>query len=454
MNLVLAAVGKESLHHIWEQGNYDVVLFHYEEDGKNYTDGRIKHIFKKGFKFPLIKEYLKSSKKDYDYYLMVDDDVFIRPAQIETMFEIAQQFSLNLFHPAIADVNISGWNYNKKDPDLLLKFTSGHELMCLGASKNTLDKIIDTFDINKSGWGLPPLWKKLLNDERTFCIIDSVEIIHTRPHLAGGIYDNMGGKKAAYDELNALKKEFGLELPTWKVYQKVYNKPLLSILTIFRDEDLELLEQQKQTLPDFAQIVYVRTVPSDKIGITEQETNGKFKFITYEYIKDDFRFNDAMNVAQSAADGVWLMKLDSDERLLTHQHTGLFNELEKYRLDNVHAINMWCISCLGGSSQECEAVKQQRIYKKNLGLTWSGGAHEHMEVPHDLIILDSDFKIDHIGYDKPIEEMREKLVRNIRGMLKSSEQLLKYPRELDLLIRDCSNLEKINSYLKFNERKL
>ena len=74
MNLVLSAVGKDSLHNQWLNGDYDVVLFHYEEQGTNLKRGRIRHIYKEGFKYPLIKEYLETiNLDDYEYYLFLDE---------------------------------------------------------------------------------------------------------------------------------------------------------------------------------------------------------------------------------------------------------------------------------------------------------------------------------------------------------------------------------------------
>lgn len=49
-------------------------------------------------------------------------------------------------------------------------------------SKGALNKVLSTFNDNKSGWGIDLRWESLIhNNHKKMAIIDSVSLIHTRP---------------------------------------------------------------------------------------------------------------------------------------------------------------------------------------------------------------------------------------------------------------------------------
>jgi glycosyltransferase involved in cell wall biosynthesis len=448
MNIVMSAVGKKGLHNQWINGDYDLVLFHYEEQGKNYKDGRITHVFKEGFKFPLIKEYLEKCKKEYDYYLFLDDDIILPSDEIEKIFKIAKKIKAKVFHPAINPINMPSKIMHKNE-FTKYRYVDWIEIQSVGMSLETLKTLLPTFDISKSGYGLPNKWNEVLNSQDMFCIIDEVESYHTKKIAdpESLLYSKLGSENIMKDY-----KELVKDIKINKFEEiKVYSKPMLSVCTIFCDEDMQMLTQQFETIPDYAQHVLVRTVPEniEEPYIKSNEKIGNRIWIEYAYPENEFSFSDAMNVSIDNASGFYFMKLDADERLLKHQQAGLYLALEKSLYNETECIAMWTMSCLDNHKQ-FDITRQARLFKNRPQYRFKGYAHEHINVPEDFekYTMDSDFKIDHIGYSISAEQMQKKMIRNVRGMLKSSDILLKHEKYFNLLLRDCSALYAINDFIE------
>jgi hypothetical protein len=80
-------------------------------------------------------------------------------------------------------------------------------------------KLINTFDITESGWGLDILWSKLLGyPTDKIAIIDSVTIEHTSP--VGKNYGNRFSK-SPMDELHDVMRKYSVGF-VHKEYSKIF----------------------------------------------------------------------------------------------------------------------------------------------------------------------------------------------------------------------------------------
>jgi len=209
-NLVIAAVGDESLHKHWmPEIGYDVYLIYYGDQKGHFSDESKFYKERKGTKFHLIHEILPEIQ-DYDYVWMPDDDIFLTPKYIRRLFDIASKYELEICQPSII-----GW-YGLKvtlcQQDSFLRYTNYVEIMCPCFSKNAINKCKETFVENKTGWGIDAAWHILLEQSTDkLAIIDEIAATHTRPIGGGDMY-----KEQAQGKIQIAMKE------AKKIYEK-YN---------------------------------------------------------------------------------------------------------------------------------------------------------------------------------------------------------------------------------------
>jgi hypothetical protein len=193
-NLVIAAVGDESLHRHWlPEVGYDVCLIYYGDQKGRFSGESKFYKERKGTKFHLVYEILPEMQ-DYDYVWMPDDDICLKPKYIRRLFSMAKKYNLSLCQPSIM-----GWYglavtlHHKK---CLLRYTNYVEIMCPCFSRKALEKCMKTFKENNTGWGIDHVWNKILNNPTDeIAIIDDIIAIHTRPVGGGDMYEKQADGK-------------------------------------------------------------------------------------------------------------------------------------------------------------------------------------------------------------------------------------------------------------------
>ena len=182
---IISPIGKNSLHQSWlENSSSDFLAICYESvDDELLKDAKIV-VHQKGHKYSLIKKLLDDNPgivDQYDYFMLLDDDIATSSKKIEEIFQIHSDNKLLLSQPALTrdsyfSHRITRRYWRKK---VRFRYTNFVEMMCPIFSKESLKKCIHTFDSNKSGWGLDYIWPEILNFEG-IAIIDEVCVKHTR----------------------------------------------------------------------------------------------------------------------------------------------------------------------------------------------------------------------------------------------------------------------------------
>lgn len=221
-NIVILPCGDNSLHMNWlsNNQNFDLGLIYFGDSTEifeTYKKNSDIILNLKGQKWFLISEFLKEKKEllnNYEYFWFPDDDLMTDSTSINKLFELNHFFKLWLSQPTI-DGYVSH-EIERKVEDSILRFTNFVEIICPLMSKETLEKLSETFLINKSCWGLDFLWPKILEyPTNKIAIIDEVTVTHTKP--VGGDYSRF--EKKPIDELHELFQQYNL---TWS--QKVLSK--------------------------------------------------------------------------------------------------------------------------------------------------------------------------------------------------------------------------------------
>ena len=187
-NLVLARVGRNSLHRCWiEAGtprDWDLYLVPYQpvraDEALDCTTGAVIE----GPKWSGLRELLNSwdGWRDYDHIWMPDDDIYANQAAITRMFEVAEAMGLDLFAPALHESSYYAHFSTMRNHRAYARRVGFVEIMMPGFSGKALERLLPTLDLTETGWGwgLDSVWPNLLGYER-IGIIDGVPVIHTRP---------------------------------------------------------------------------------------------------------------------------------------------------------------------------------------------------------------------------------------------------------------------------------
>ncbi len=186
-NLVLARVGRNSLHHCWldrgREREWDLHLLPYQEIAPQ-EDCDVAPVIA-GPKWSGIRELLNrwDGWREYDYVWLPDDDIYADQDTISRMFEVARAVGLDLFAPALHETS----HYAHFSTMQNKRFPGGRwvgfvEIMVPGFRTAVLERLLSTLDLTETGWGwgLDSLWPKLLDYENVG-IIDATPVIHTRP---------------------------------------------------------------------------------------------------------------------------------------------------------------------------------------------------------------------------------------------------------------------------------
>lgn len=189
-NCVISAVGKNSLHRMWLEGecDFDLHLIVYDDSLELYHGDTpyICHI--KGYKLKVIYQYLESHselKEQYEYFFFPDDDIEMNAATINSIFKAMQNYKLKIAQPALY-LSYYTWEHTLKDRYCKLRYTNFIEMMVPCFSREALKKVLFTFNENETGWGTEAHWPLLIDaSSQDMAIIDEVSVKHTRPIQSG-----------------------------------------------------------------------------------------------------------------------------------------------------------------------------------------------------------------------------------------------------------------------------
>jgi hypothetical protein len=228
---------------------------------------------------------------------------------------------------------------------------------------------------------------------------------------------------------------------------------MVSIVTIYREEDEHLLWELINSIPKYANLVLVKTVPGEKdYEFIEVQKDGEATMAVLEY-SGSFDFSKARNKAQTLATKEWVFHLDADDRLLPSQFEQMRLVLESTDKDVygliVNVMN-YALLLTEPPKHEWRTDLQLKLIR-NKNIQWEGILHETVEYEiyrQDKKILLSPILVHHVGYENR-EVLKGKILRNVKGMM-SDELTLKHRRFANLLIRDLNILYELN---ELNEEK-
>ena len=215
-NIIISPVGDTSCHKTWIKGKnrkFDLMLiYHGTEDNKYREDADYYLQMTDKYKLGKISEAINKLYdvvKQYDAIWLPDDDITTDTRNINRLFKLFHKYDLDLAQPSVlGQVNhgITRPNWRCK-----LRYVNFVEMMCPLFKTDALLKILDTFKLNSSGWGIDFLWGEILENNE-LAIIDSVIVIHKglfSKNEKSKYYDDLAkGKISAYDEYDKIMSQY------------------------------------------------------------------------------------------------------------------------------------------------------------------------------------------------------------------------------------------------------
>ena len=189
-SLVIIRCGDQSLHPQWvnENSNFDTVLSYYG-DNLPYELSHITYVhYFKGSKWEGLYHFFSQHKdlwEKYDYICVPDDDLSTTSENLNEFFHLMNQYDFALAQPALTHNSYFSHPILLQVRGFIYRETNFVEVMIPCFRRDAFLKCWQTFDENKSGWGLDFLWPTLLPKQK-IGVIDKTPVFHTRPVGSAG----------------------------------------------------------------------------------------------------------------------------------------------------------------------------------------------------------------------------------------------------------------------------
>jgi hypothetical protein len=202
-NLVVMPFGDNSLRNKWitncANRNFDVVLLGYHTiiDPEILENTCTKVFHYHNYKWHMIQDFFIQHPqflKDYQSFFFVDDDIEINLVQINNLFQCFNYLPIQLAQPSLTADSFMSWRSLQHKNNSGLRYVTTVELMCPMMKQPALEKLMPTFKLSKSGWGVDLLWGKEIPayfGAKQIVVLDIIQVRHGKPVGKGELYTKL-----------------------------------------------------------------------------------------------------------------------------------------------------------------------------------------------------------------------------------------------------------------------
>ena len=295
-NLIILRCGKNSLHKKWisAKANYDLFLLPYEDFVAKTEKNCTLFPLMKGQKWPAISKFITDKLNiisRYDFIMLPDDDLLITPFKLNKLFDQLKIDKPALSQPSLSHKSFFSHFITVKFPRLYARETSFVEIMTPIFHIEALTSLLWTFSLNSSGWGLEPLWFKIINSTKfskcksRLLIYDNISVTHTRK--VGGQNRGIGIKEKEPEfEKKQLIKKWNLRF-IFKIYSLKMNRKNVNDTIWFGEKDSEFYDFLFQSYTSFKNIIKKEKILYSNPKHLKKEMNKiiSFKFKKYIFLR-------------------------------------------------------------------------------------------------------------------------------------------------------------------------
>ena len=233
-HLVIARVGKRSLHPFWldpaKERTWDLYLCPFQEIAASpEIDCTVGDVLA-GPKWTGLRTLLNSWSgwRDYEYVWLPDDDIFTNQDDIDAMFRFGEALQFELFAPALHENSYYAHYTTMANRRFFARRVGFVEIMVPCFRTAMLEQLLPTLDLTTTGWGwgLDSVWPKLMG-YNGLGILDGVSVLHTRP--VGSFRDPELGKQVMAESDRLLESySCGQEMTTFAGIDETLAEPALT----------------------------------------------------------------------------------------------------------------------------------------------------------------------------------------------------------------------------------
>jgi hypothetical protein len=217
--LLIVRAGDRSLHPGWlgAPRDWDLHISYFGAQEKPFGDlpEGVTLSRETGPKWLGLKDCIAARPDVLDRYSHIgfpDDDLACGAAAWNGAFRVLDATGAALGQPALDPRSFYSYDITLRRPWLKWRETDFVELMCPIFRVDFLRKVLPTWDLNKSSWGLDMVWREMARrDGDKLVVVDACPVLHTRAIGKGTQYSaqNLGGK-SQYDEYRELLADHGI----------------------------------------------------------------------------------------------------------------------------------------------------------------------------------------------------------------------------------------------------
>jgi hypothetical protein len=231
-NIIIAPCGNKStiFKDFWlkykDEREFDLCLLFYHEqinDPGRYSEAdHFYHL--KGFKYHMIHQLLTEIHpewlKQYHHFYFLDDDIEIDTRQINALFALSKGMDSYISCAALSKDSYCSWPIFKQSANSFCRFVGQIEVMAPLFNREALERCLETFNGNRSSWGVDAVWSKVLDYPKDRLVVfDRITMRHTQPVGKGELYQKIGVDP--HDEWNAITTRYGAKKENYQEYGRL-----------------------------------------------------------------------------------------------------------------------------------------------------------------------------------------------------------------------------------------
>jgi hypothetical protein len=138
-----------------------------------------------GGKFQNLNVLLERAAHDYDWLLVMDDDVDLPPRFLDRFIALAEHFDLALAQPAQTLMSHAAWRVTRRRPSSLVRETRFVEIGPVTGFRKDAAEAFTPFPDLKYGWGLDLHWSAIAAERGwRLGVIDALPVKHESAPVA------------------------------------------------------------------------------------------------------------------------------------------------------------------------------------------------------------------------------------------------------------------------------
>lgn len=217
--LVFTSAGDASCLRLWRESGelFDLCVVYYGDNADCYRDAADYYLERKGSKFSnlhFVWSEFEGFIEKYDAILVLDDDIIMSGVDIDSLFQIRDEYDLSIAHPSFSSAGKISHSITKVDPFCKLRYTDFVEVGCPLFRREVLENFLRVYDPVLVGWGIDWWFLHTIKNDihGKVAIVDDVCCINPKDWMKKGEreIDKLSGTGERKRQWESIKEKHGI----------------------------------------------------------------------------------------------------------------------------------------------------------------------------------------------------------------------------------------------------